>query len=234
MGFYLSGHPLDRYVDDAKKLGAIPTGDLVHQRHNAEAAIVGIVAGLKERLMKSGDGRWAVLTLEDTFGQAEVLVFSRVYEEAEPILKSGEPVLIRGRALIDDINDEGQQLVPKMRAEEVKALAEAQIERTRWVEVHVEVPAKRPGQPVPERFDPTRKEARALDEADLEEAERCLKAIESLCRAHPGDKPTRVHLTMPAGYQVVVGASEELKVHPAEDLLVELERIGGVAQVLRC
>ena len=74
------------------------------------------MASLRERPLKSGDGRWAVVVVEDTFGQAEVLVFSKAYEEAEEKLKSGEPILIKGRVLIDDIDDDGQQLTPKMRA----------------------------------------------------------------------------------------------------------------------
>ena len=234
VGFYLSGHPLDRYVDDAKKLGAIPSVDLVNAKHNSEAQVVGIVAGLKERLLKSGDGRWAVVTLEDTFGQCEVLVFSKAYELAEPILKSGEPVLVRGRALIDDINDEGQQLTPKMRAESVEAMAEAQIARTRWVEVHLEVPADDPEAELPERFDPQLDASLPLDQADETLSDLCLEQVHKLCAAHPGDKPARLHLTMPAGYRVVLGCGEPLRIHPSDDLVTQLERVRGVAQVLRC
>lgn len=234
VGFYLSGHPLDRYVEDAKKLGAGPTVELVNLRHNSEAQIVGIVAGLKERPMKTGDGRWAVVTLEDTFGQAEVLVFSKVYELAEPILKSGEPVLVRGRALIDDINDEGQQLTPKMRAESVESLAEAQIARTRWVEVHVEVPPAGDDTKLPERFDPDAAEAQRVDQADEALADRCLGEIHAICREHPGEKQARLCLTMPGGYRVVLGCGDALRIHPNDELVTRLERVRGVAQVVRC
>jgi DNA polymerase-3 subunit alpha len=233
VGFYLSGHPLDRYVDDAKKLGAIPTTELVQQRHNSEAQIVGIVASLRERPLKTGDGRWAIVVVEDTFGQAEVLAFSKVYEEAEAKLKSGEPILVRGRALIDDINDEGQQLTPKMRAESIELLAEEQIKRTRWLELHLDIPARTEAAPLTCRFDPNTEEHRLRDETDPRITE-SLERIRALCAERPGQTPARLQLTMPAGYTVTIACSDELLVYPDERLILELERIRGVAQVTRC
>ena len=62
------------------------------------------------------------------------------FEEHEMILKSGEPLLIWGAALLDDIDDEGKQRTPKMRATKIMSLAEAQIERTRLVDINLEIP----------------------------------------------------------------------------------------------
>ncbi len=230
VGFYLSGHPLDRYVDDARKLGAMPTVDLVNQRHNGEAACVGIVASLKERKMKTGDGRWAVVTLEDTFGQAEVLCFSRVYEAAEPILKAGAPVLIKGRALIDDVDDDGKVLTPKMRAETVELLADAQIKRTRYLDVVLEVPRVAQAPATPARFDPR-------NDADHDRADdRIMPILESLaaiCASHPGIVPTRLFLDMPGGYRVMLQSCDDKRVVPTDALIGSLERIRGVTAVTR-
>ena len=230
VGFYLSGHPLDRYLDDAKKLGAMPTVDLVQVRHNSEAAIVGIVASLKEKKLKTGDGRWAIVTLEDTFGQAEVLCFSRVYEAAEALLKAGAPVLVKGRALIDDVDDEGKQLTPKMRAESVELLSAAQIARTRYLDVLVEVPRAPGAPPAPERFDPrAAAEADRADDATLVLLEKLARA----CEQHPGSVPARVHLEMPAGYRVTVQSSDAKRVVPSDELIAALEGIKGVTGVVR-
>jgi DNA polymerase-3 subunit alpha len=228
IGFYLSGHPLDRYADDAKRLGTLPTVDLVTQNHNSEAQVVGIVATLRERMLKSGDGRWAVVTLEDNFGQCEVLAFSRVYEEAEMLLKSGEPLLIKGRALLDDIDDEGKQRTPKMRAEAVESLADAQIARTRILDVKVEVPANGNGE--------TEKWVEGLPENDAfdkEAADKLLNSLQATFKNYPGDKPVRVHLSMPSGYRVTIRCGDEMKVHPTEELLMDLERVKGVEKVTR-
>lgn len=233
IGFYLSGHPLDRYVDDAAKLGAMPTVDLLTQRHNSEATIVGIVAGMKERLLKSGDGRWAVITLEDTFGQAEVLAFSRVFGESEELIKSGEPLLVKGRALIDDIDDDGQQLMPKMRAESILSLAGEQMARTRSVVVGIDVPAAENAGEFDGVFDASAEVASAQDAAATESAESVLEQIREVCQRHVGDKPVRLELMMPAGYAVEIRASEQARVSPNEQLVMELERVRGVSRVVR-
>jgi DNA polymerase-3 subunit alpha len=230
VGFYLSGHPLDRYVDDAKKLGATPTVELATARHNSEAQCVGIVAALKERKMKTGDGRWAVVTIEDTFGQAEVLVFSRVYESAEAVLKSGAPVLIKGRALIDDVDDEGKQLTPKMRAESVELLSTAQIRRTRYLDVVLDVPRAADAPLVESRFDPARDApADVADPAMLG----IIEKLAGICQMHPGVVPTRLKLTMPGGYDVVVQSGDDKRVMPSDDLIAALERVRGVISVAR-
>jgi DNA polymerase-3 subunit alpha len=225
VGFYLSGHPLDRYIEDARKLGAVPTVELVTFRHNSEAVVAGIVAGMKERKLKTGDGRWAVVTLEDTWGQAEVLCFSKVYEAAEALLKSGEPILIRGRALIDDMDDDGKQLAPRMRADAVESLAAAQIARTRYLDITLNV-GRKPGvslkTPTPL---PTTDQAEAWVEATLEK-------LAATCKTSPGMVPARLRLEMPAGYSVLV-QSGDLRVTPTEELVTALERVQGVVSVAR-
>jgi DNA polymerase-3 subunit alpha len=225
VGFYLSGHPLDRYVDDARKLGAVPTIELVSFRHNSEAVVAGIVAGLKERKLKTSDGRWAVVTVEDTFGQAEVLCFSKAYEAAEALLKSGEPILIRGRALIDDMDDDGKQLAPKMRAESVESLAAAQIARTRTLDITLNL-GRKPGVSL-KAATPTS----GTDEAEPW-AEGTLEKLAATCKTAPGTVPARLRLEMPAGYTVLV-QSGDLRVTPTEELVAALERIQGVVGVAR-
>jgi DNA polymerase-3 subunit alpha len=231
VGFYLSGHPLDRYTTDVKKLGAIPTVELVTCRHNSEATITGIVAGLKERKLKTSDGRWAVVTLEDTFGQAEVLCFSKVFEEVEALLKSGEPLVVSGRALIDDMDDDGKQLTPKMRAERVQSLAEAQIQRTRWLDVTIELPP-RASRPAGDAWRGLHVDPSA-DQTDEARAAEVLTRVAELCAAHHGAVPTRVKLVMPAGYEVVLQGDDAHRVLPSEDLVAAIQRVKGVVQVAR-
>ncbi|MDP2339636.1 MAG: DNA polymerase III subunit alpha [Deltaproteobacteria bacterium] len=228
VGFYLSGHPLDRYVDDARKLGAVPTAELVTLRHNSEVAVTGIVAALKERKMKTGDGRWAVVTIEDTFGQAEVLCFSKVYEVAEALLKEGEPVLVRGKVLIDDVDDDGKQLMPKMRAESVQSLAQAQIQRTRFLDVTIEAKALDPTKKVLPSLSP-KPEDDVVDDAVL----MALEKISSTCQSFKGAVPARFKLEMPAGYVVVVHSGEGCRVTPSEELVAALQRVKGVVSVVR-
>lgn len=130
VGFYLSGHPLDPYEKLARSLGAIPSAQLLHCRHLEEVSVVGVVSELKERPLKSGKGRWAVVVLEDSFGQAEILCFSNTYEEAELLLKSKEPLIITGRVLLEDADEDVAQQKPKMRLTKARSLLDAHLDRT--------------------------------------------------------------------------------------------------------
>ena len=63
----------------------------------------------------------------------------RVFEENEMTLKSGEPLLIWGAALLDDIDDEGKQRTPKM-SNKNYVVGGGSIERTRLVDIDLEIP----------------------------------------------------------------------------------------------
>jgi DNA polymerase-3 subunit alpha len=204
LGFYLSGHPLSRYNDEIKRLGATSTVGLVTERHLSLASVAGIVADMRERPLKSGDGRWAVVTIEDHYGQAEGLCFNRAFAEHETLLKSGEPLLFFGRVLHDDIDDEGKQAQPKMRIEKVTLLETAQLERTRAVEICLQVAAG----------------ASAVDM-------KLLEAVHTVCKAHPGDKPVKFIFAMP-DYEMHMQPGTLCLVSADDNFLQALEALGKV------
>lgn len=197
VGFYLSGHPLDPYEKDAKSLGAIPTVQLASARHLEEVSVVGVVSMLKERPLKSGKGRWAVVVLEDSFGQAELLCFSTAYEQAESLLKTKEPLIITGRALIDDMDDEGQQQKPKMRLTEVRLLSDAQIGRSSYLNIDL-------------------RKAR-VDETTLH-------TIQKLLTEYPGEKTVRLQLHLKDSIALEISLSKKLRINPNDQLMALLEQ----------
>lgn len=196
VGFYLSGHPLDPYEKDAKALGAIPTTQLASARHMEEVSIVGVVSMLKERPLKSGKGRWAVVVIEDSFGQAELLCFSGAYEQAETLLKTKEPLLIRGRALIDDMDDEGQQQKSKMRMQEVGLLSDAQIGRSSYLCLDLRECKMHPDQ---------------------------LFMMHKIMQKYPGEKGLRMQFLLEA-IEIEITSKKSL-VHPSDQLLAELSQL---------
>lgn len=197
VGFYLSGHPLDPYEKEANALGAIPTAQLLGARHLEEVKLVGIVSALKERPLKSGKGRWAVVVLEDSFGQAEVLCFSGAYENAENLLKSKEPLIVSGRALIDDIDDEGQQQKPKMRLSEVSLLSDAQISRCSSL---------------------------VIDAQSCSINEKNLDNIKEILQQYPGRKTVVIKLDTSFGAKVELSFSEPFLVNPTDELIHQLQQ----------
>ena len=102
LGFYVTGHPLERYRARLDELSVCPLGTLEEKSNGAELAVAGIVAA--ERPMRSRKGqRWAILTLQDMTGMAEVLVFPESYARLERTLKKGSTIMVKGKISVEDV-----------------------------------------------------------------------------------------------------------------------------------
>lgn len=96
LGFYLTGHPLARYAAELRRFATTDTRHIHEVVDGQEVIIGGVVNTLKETNTKKGD-RMAFLTLEDLHGMVEVIVFSETYKNSALLLRSEEPVFIKGR-----------------------------------------------------------------------------------------------------------------------------------------
>jgi DNA polymerase-3 subunit alpha len=105
LGFYLSAHPLDEYGEALKRLGVVQTKDLeqVVRASGGTASVVmaGAVLSLQQRISQRGN-RFAFLQLSDPVGVVEGTVFSEVLSDAQTVLDSDQPVLVRGTARLED------------------------------------------------------------------------------------------------------------------------------------
>jgi DNA polymerase-3 subunit alpha len=102
LGFYISGHPMDRYAGRLKDLNAIELSTMETRRNGEDVVVAGII--VQSRPMRSRRGaRWVILTLQDRTGVIEALVFPEAYQKLEIILKSNTPLLAKGRVAIEDV-----------------------------------------------------------------------------------------------------------------------------------
>ncbi len=98
LGFYLSGHPLDRWGHVLRELRATPVRDLSDLAGTGadRAVVAGLVAGLKVRPIREGRNqgrRMAALNLEDQTGSVRAVAFPEVFERYEKTLVEGKAVL---------------------------------------------------------------------------------------------------------------------------------------------
>jgi len=102
LGFYISGHPMDRYAGRLKDLNAIELSTMETRRNGEDVLVAGII--VQSRPMRSRRGaRWVILTLQDRTGVIEALVFPEAYQKLEMILKTNTPLLAKGRVAIEDV-----------------------------------------------------------------------------------------------------------------------------------
>ena len=102
LGFYISGHPLDKYAGRLKDLTAVELSTIEGRRSGEDIVVAGII--VQTRPMRSRRGaRWAILTLQDRTGVIDALVFPEAFQKLEPLLKGATPLLIKGRVAVEDV-----------------------------------------------------------------------------------------------------------------------------------
>ncbi len=102
LGFYVSGHPLDKYASRLTEWKAVELSTIEGRRNGEELTVAGII--VQSRPMRSRQGRrWAILALQDQTGVVEGLVFPEAFGNLESILKPATPLLVKARVAVEDV-----------------------------------------------------------------------------------------------------------------------------------
>jgi DNA polymerase III subunit alpha len=133
LGFYFSGHPLDRFADELKTFGAKRVAELTQSEADLWAS--GIVTGLRPLKTKKGD-RMAVFMLDDIAGAVEVVVFPETFGKHGSLIEADAMLLVRGKFEKDD---ESARIV----ATELLPIAALRERTTREVVIHLANKAQR-------------------------------------------------------------------------------------------
>ena len=130
LGFYLSGHPIDRFRDDLTRadVRAIDTLD----RSLKSVRVGGIIAAIRRLKTKKGDPM-AVITVEDRGGRVEAVVFPEAFRKYGRLIDADQLVVVEGKLEMDD--DE-----PRLTVNEVKALDTVLGEAGRFLAIRVTSP----------------------------------------------------------------------------------------------
>ncbi|EGO61820.1 DNA polymerase III subunit alpha [Acetonema longum] len=98
IGFYVTGHPLDRYRPKLDTMMSIEK-IINDETEAADGAVVrtgGMIVSAKRITTRNGD-MMCFITLEDFTSQVEVVVFSRLFDRVQKFLAPDFPVLIIGK-----------------------------------------------------------------------------------------------------------------------------------------
>jgi DNA polymerase-3 subunit alpha len=133
LNFYVSGHPLERFVDEVKGFTDISLGaeSLEKVREGSALTVGGIITAVKTHMQR--DGRpMAFLEIEDFDGSMELLAFGEAYEKFRHLLAPDAMILVRGSVSMR----EGDKK-PKLRVDNVIALSETREKLTKSVHVRL-------------------------------------------------------------------------------------------------
>ncbi len=101
LGFYITGHPLDRYKKEIEQHTTCVLHDLMDQKDKSQVKIAGVIEDVKIKRTKRGD-KMAVLRIEDLTGSSEVIVFPDLFNKTYHLFKDDHPLFITGGAEIGD------------------------------------------------------------------------------------------------------------------------------------
>jgi DNA polymerase-3 subunit alpha len=205
LGFYVSGHPLDRYGKELRRFDVTPTSAVAGLAQWDKVRVAGVVENYRDRIFRNGGGRVAFFELEDEVGKIDVKVAEKRIEASAPMLLSGEPVLVEGKVSFpmgaEEDPDEGDAAKKAtILLESVRPLAEAIQAETRGISIRLAADRTKPDH---------------------------LRGLKELLQRSPGPCPVSVVIQLADGAQAVLALGSSLRVTPSDAMLAGLERLFG-------
>jgi DNA polymerase-3 subunit alpha len=143
LGFFVSGHPLDKYAEKLRNLtGVITTAEALERKPPErrwggqqdladEIQVAGILHGLRVQKSRREQRLYAQAALEDATGKIELICFARDYERLAQQLKMEVPVLVRGMLMGDE------DAAPKIAVSQLQALEEVQVKLPTGIRIRI-------------------------------------------------------------------------------------------------
>ena len=201
LGFYITGHPLDRYVSDMQRFGNTTTATLNDAKPGSTLRMGVVVVSIRERPLRNGSGRMATLLLEDRLGQVEAVCFSREYARCEELLKSDEPLFIEGNVRLEG---DGDNRTTRLRLADAVSMLDSRRKNTKLVHVRL---------------------------ASQGATDEMVAQIQGVFRRFPGNCFTALEVMLEEGSQTTIHCDGQWRVDPSDELIAGVERVVGRGSV---
>ena len=130
LGFYLSGHPIDRFGPELQRSGVRRIEELVDAA--TAVPVAGIISQIRSLKTRKG-APMAVITLEDRGGSLEAVVFPETFNKYQSLIVADKLVVVRGKL---DKDEESARLL----ASEIQSLEAVLGSAGREMAIHLASP----------------------------------------------------------------------------------------------
>ena len=141
LGFWISGHPLEKYQEKIEDLHALKTTDVLAMKRstpkNEDITVGGLITGVRIAKTRKGD-MMAGLVIEDMFGRVEAAVFPEAYKRLNEKVKLEIPVLVKAAVRVEE------DAAPKLFINDITPLDEARVKMPRSLRITIELPEVQP------------------------------------------------------------------------------------------
>lgn len=104
LGLYLSGHPIDRYLKELKRLTRCRLSDVQPTPKGSSCALAGLVLAVRQMINKKNGRRWAIVTLDDATARLDVMLYADTYEQFQALLQQDQVLIVEGQVSFDDFS----------------------------------------------------------------------------------------------------------------------------------
>jgi len=103
LGFYITGHPLERYLDTLQRLKAVKSSELAELTSGIRVTSGGIIGDLQIRTTKKGD-KFALFRLEDEAGGTKCVLWPEGYRKHAALAQNELPAIVIGKLELSEDN----------------------------------------------------------------------------------------------------------------------------------
>ncbi len=96
LGFFISGHPLDRHSEVVRAFAPVNTSSL-KDRAGQAVELACVVTKVQRQISRRDNSEWGKITVEDFHGTATVLAFKEAWQTYKEVLQQDAVVLINGK-----------------------------------------------------------------------------------------------------------------------------------------
>ena len=134
LGFWISGHPMEKYADKIADLRANSVADLLTFKRSSgkgeTVPAVGMMTSVAVKKSKKGD-LYATLVFEDMTGKMESMVFPEAYKRIHEKLKLEVPVFVKGSVRVEE------GAAPKFAIDDITPIDEAKVKLPRSLRIKI-------------------------------------------------------------------------------------------------
>ncbi|RBP50935.1 DNA polymerase III subunit alpha [Arenicella xantha] len=133
LGLYLSGHPIDMYIQELDQFTSSRLVDLdvAQGKGKKSVTLAGLVIGARTMNTKSGS-KMAFLQLDDKTARVEVGVFGELYDQRRDVIHKDKVLVVKGKASYDHFSGG-----IRLSAEELFDIEQARSNLARHMQIHI-------------------------------------------------------------------------------------------------
>jgi len=136
LGFFITGHPLEKYRDKLEGLNALSLSDISSMKASTgkdeTITTAGMIGNVRVLKSKKGDF-YAQATLEDMSGSVDMIVFPEAYRRLSEKVKLEVPVLVKAGVRVEEGSN------PKITASEIIPLEDAKVPLPKSLRIRIPV-----------------------------------------------------------------------------------------------